>query len=76
MDGLTKKKNKPFSSFIIFYEIEIVGFNAITAEGQYPRNSCWKGLSDFDKIRFYQHLYHCKRKKIEQKFEHLTSVRK
>ena len=26
-------------------------------------------LSDFNKIKFYQHLYHCKRKKIEQKYD-------
>ena len=50
----------------IFDETEIVQLSAITTEWLYPRKHCWKRLSDSDKIKFYQHLYHCKRKKYNK----------
>ena len=50
----------------IFYNTKIVRFSAITTEWPYPRKRCWKRLSDFNKIKFYQHLYHCKRKRLNK----------
>ena len=50
-----------------FYETKIIWFSAITTEWSYPRKYWWKRLSDFNKIKFYLHLYHCKRKRLNKK---------
>ena len=64
MSGLTEKTFfgfifTPWNSIEIFYETEIVQFSVITIEWPYPREYCWKKLSDFNQIKFYQHFYHC-----------------
>ena len=73
MDGLTKKQTffrfhlhsmKPHRNF---YETKIVRFSAITTEWPYPKKHDWKRLSDFDKMKFYQRLYHCKSKRLNKK---------
>ena len=70
MGGLTETPTFSVSSshrqtaLNFFYETEIVRFSAITTEWLYPRKHCWNRLSDFNKIKFHQHLYHCNRKRL------------
>ena len=54
------------NSIKIFYETEIVRFSAISTEWPYPRKHCWKRLSDFNKIKFYERLYEYKRKRLNK----------
>ena len=72
MYSLTKKNTffgfifPPWNNIEIFYETKIVRFSAITTEWPYPKKHDWKRLSDFNKIKFYQRLYHCKRKRLNK----------
>ena len=80
MGGLTEKKKRFFSLSSsrretvsnFFYEIEIVRFSAFTSEWPYPRKHCWKRLSDLNKIKFYKHLYHCKKIDVIKAFKWLV----
>ena len=73
MDSLTEKPNFfgfifiPWNHIEIFYKTQIILFSVITTDWLYPKKKhCRKRLSDFNKIKFYQHLYHCKRKRLNQ----------
>ena len=61
-DNFFSVSSSQWNHIEILYKIEIVQISAITTEWPYPRKHCWKRLSDFNKIKFYPHLYHCKRK--------------
>ena len=71
MGGLTEKSTffgfifTSWNRFKIFYETEIVRFT-ITTEWPYTKKHCWKRLSDFNEVKFYQYLYHCKRKRLNK----------
>ena len=49
-----------------FYVTEISQLSAIIAEWPCPGKCWWKGLSDFNKITFYQCLYQYKRKRLNR----------
>ena len=64
MGGLTKKatlflvlSSHSKTALKFFYEIEIIRFSANNTEWPYPKEHCWKRLSDCNKIRFYQNIY-------------------
>ncbi len=72
MGGLNEKPTffsfifTPWNHIKIFYKIKIAQFSGITTEWPYPKKPCWKRLSDFNKNKFYQHLYHWKRKRLNK----------